>query len=100
MSAETEALLELMVSANAVVSGELHGGPARLRSLVCRAAATAGTIVLRDGGVGGTIKLTINTPAGVSSFAVPIPGGGISFKTDIYAVLTTADGVTAFFRPL
>jgi hypothetical protein len=100
MSAETEALLELMESAAVVASGELYAGPARVRSLVCRAAAGAGTIVLRDGGVTGKVKLTINTPAAAGSFSVPIPGGGIVFKTDVYAVLTTADGVTAFFRPL
>ena len=69
----------------------------RLRGLYCRAAGTAGTIVIKDGGGSGTTLVTINTPAAVGGFYVDIPGAGIAFKTDLHATLTTADGVTAFY---
>lgn len=69
----------------------------RLRGLYCRSAGTAGTIVIKDGGASGTTLVTIDTPAAIGGFYVDIPGSGISFKTDLHATLTTADGVTAFY---
>ncbi len=97
MSENLGKMADEVFSANAVADGEIYGSAARIRGLYVRSTATEGTIVLKDGGAGGTVVLTINTPATEEGFNVSIPGAGISCATDIYADLTTDDGVTVFY---
>ena len=86
------------VLSNAVTtSGAISTTPIRVRGLYVRSAAGAGTVVLKNGGSGGTAQLTLNTPASAGAQYIALPGAGMSFATDCYATLTTADGLTVFY---
>lgn len=78
-------------------SGDLFVGRVRVRGLYIVAAATAGSVVLRDGGASGTVIATITTPAGIGGIYMLLPGEGLLFRTSAYAVITTAASVTAFY---
>lgn len=86
-----------LASAERTSSGTLVASGCTLRGLYIRSAAGAGSVILKDGGSSGTVKLTIDTPAGVGMVYMEIPRGGMLFVTDVYAALSAADGVTAFY---
>lgn len=88
---------EPVLSAATTTSASLVATPCRVRGILVRAASSAGTLVLKDGGSSGTARITINTPAAVGDVYIPVPGSGVVFSTDVYATLTTADGVTIFY---
>jgi len=65
-----------------------------------RAAATAGTVVLKDGGASGTTKLTLYAPASAAAIGYVTLAEGIVFGTDVHATLTQVDGVTVIYRDI
>lgn len=84
-------------SASVTATGTLVNAPCRVLGVYWRAAATAGTIVLKDGGGSGVTRMTINTPAAASAGFIPVANGGMRFGTDVHATLTTADGVMVVY---
>lgn len=91
-------MARVLRAANATADGTLVAGEARIKTIVIRSAATAGTVVLRDGGAGGSIKCTIPTPAVVGLFPIQVPAPGLLFTTDVYVDFTTADGIIIFYE--
>lgn len=86
-------------STRLTASGSIVERRSRLHGLYILAGATAGTVEIRDGGASGTVILTINTPADAT---VPvyfdIPCGGMLGETNLYATITNAAAVTAFWE--
>lgn len=87
-----------IASASVTATNTLVASRAKVVGVYWRAAATAGTIVLKDGGAAGTTRMTINTPAAVSAGFIPVGGGGLVFNTDVHATLTTADGCMVVYE--
>lgn len=91
----SEVLRSAQVGETGTLIANTHG---RVRGLVFQAAATAGSVVLKDGGAGGATILTLNTPASAAAIAdVHVPGGGISFGTDLHATLSNVSAVTVLY---
>ena len=79
-------------------TGAAGVGVCRIKGAFVVAAATAGTITVRDGGSSGEIKLVIGTPASAASaFPVVIPETGIRFVEDPHFTLTNATSITFFY---
>jgi len=76
------------ITASAVVTAENKKG--KVYALTLNSGTTDSSIILADGGASGTEKwaLTLNgtTAAGETSESVSFPGG-LTFDTDVYAVL-------------
>lgn len=66
--------------------------PTIVRMIILTPAAAATTLVLKDGGAGGTVKISLQTAASGSSVVIPIPDG-LSFATDVHAILVGAAGL-------
>lgn len=70
----------------------------RIKGLYIVAGASAGSVAITDG-QGGSTLLTINTPtaANAGSFYVLVPDQGILAETGLYATVTNAASVVAFY---
>lgn len=79
-------------------TGEVFGGPARVKGIYYVGAAVAGTIVIRDGGATGTVTSTIDTPASATATDyIDIPSEGLRHETDVHVTLTNVGFVTVFY---
>lgn len=87
-----------VLSTRLTASGAVSALPTRLRAVSILAGASAGTVQFRDGGASGTILCEIDTPASATTTVqVLLPGNGVRFRTDLYATMTNAVAVTAFY---
>lgn len=87
-----------VLSTRLTASGTVSALPTRLRAVSILAGAAAGTVQFRDGGSGGTILCEVDTPASATATVqVLLPGNGVRFRTNLYATMTNAVAVTAFY---
>ena len=76
-------------AAEAIVSGSIFAGRARVRGLTINY-ASGGTVAIKDGGSSGTTVWSFTAPAAAGSVNVLLPGEGILCVTSIYATLSSA----------
>lgn len=89
------------VSASTIAAGagaEVVASPVKLKGIWIVAAATAGSLELKDGDTNGPVLLDLDTPAGIGGHYIELPDGGINFSTALFATLTTATFATLFYR--
>jgi len=79
-------------------TGAAGVGRCRIKGASVVAAASAGTIVIRNGSATGETLLTIGTPASAASaFSVVIPGEGILFSEDPHLTFANVTSITFFY---
>lgn len=82
-----------LTSTNTAVSSRC-----RIKAIYYVAAASAGSVVIKDGGASGTTILNIATPASATATDnVFVPDGGILCSTDAHATITNVTSVTIFY---
>ena len=77
-----------VLNAHLNATGQVYGGPTRVRCIVITSTGTAGTMLLTDGGASGTTRIEVDVPATAAFHNILIPGEGVRFNTDVYATLT------------
>ena len=86
-------------SVNLSASGAVFGGPSRVVGISYVAAATAGTITIKDGGSSGTSKLVIDTPAlATEAGYIDLSNAQIHCATSSYCTISTVTKVTVLYR--
>ena len=79
-------------------SGSVVAAPFRLKSFIVRGDGTAGYVKFRDGSASGAILLQVDLgTADTQTFSVLLPGEGVRFPTSIYADISHAAALTAFW---
>ena len=76
-------------------SGTIFAGPARIKSIYYVAAASAGSIQIKDGGSGGTVVADYGTP-GLATWVqeIEMQGDGVLCSQNAFATLTNVTSVT------
>ena len=81
-------------------SGVVFAGRTRLKAFSCVGHPTLNsTIQFRDGGASGAILCEVDIPfnSNPNSFFNLIPVEGILFQTSVYALITNASSLTAYY---
>lgn len=80
-------------------TGDIRAQRCRIRGVSWSAAATAGTIVIKEGGGSGTTVATIDTAASLNATDnFMFPGRGILCDPNAHATLTNVTAVTFYYE--
>ena len=84
-------------STRLAVSGDIFGGPARVKGVYIVSSGTGGSVVIRDGGGSGTVVATLDTPAVAGMVYMKLPEDGLRCATSAYATLANVTAATFFY---
>lgn len=84
-------------STRLAATGDIYGGPARIKGVYIVASATAGSIVIRDGGASGEVLCTLDTPGAAGMAYVDLGDGGLRCRSTAHATLANLTAATFFY---
>ena len=85
-----------VISKRTQSTGSVSGGPARLRQLMIKAAASGSPRIILKDGEGGTNLLDITFAVG-DTHSINIPGNGVRFENEIWLQNKTNITAMTFF---